>query len=145
MATKIRVHNETERMNVAVFGFFPHEIETVNETEATTEKETTTMTLKERREARTYSTIGIRMDTDKLREEVDEMFETIDAIKNAVSDRAAKMRITRIEKIFVGFEDALNRMGSRIEKNGGIFPEFEGIKLDFETVKKTVAMEKSYL
>ena len=85
------------------------------------------------------------MDIDEMKVEVNDLFGKADGIENAISDRAAKMRIRNIEKMFVSFETGISALANRIKANGSIFNEFEGIKSDFETIKSMVNSEKYFL
>ena len=88
---------------------------------------------------------SILMDTDNLKTEVGELLNKAMDIANAVSDRAAKTRITKIEKAMASFEVELNELKSRVEVNGGRFLKFEGLVSDFETVVSIVNREKAWL
>ena len=106
-------------------------------------KDQTTMTTRERREARLYSAISITMDTDKVRETVDNLDTKADAIKSAETVRSAKTRITKIEKEIQAVIPIITRIENRVEKNGGIFPLTEGVRMDFDRIIKTVNREKN--
>ena len=96
---------------------------------------------KARREERVYNTDVIALDGDKMREELDPMFDKVEQIKDATV-RGAKMRIRNIEKWAVVFGSELDRLENRIAKNGTIFPEIQGVRSDFNTVMSLLKMEK---
>ena len=106
-------------------------------------KDQTTMTTRERREARLYSAISITMDTDKVRETVDNLDTKADAIKSAETVRSAKTRITKIEKEIQAVIPIITRIENRVEKNGGIFPLTEGVRMDFDRIIKPSTVKKN--
>ena len=102
------------------------------------------MTVKEIRAKARVASGSILMDTDNLKTEVSELLNKAMDVANAPTDRAAKVRITKIEKAMASFEVELNELKNRVEANGGIFPEFDGVVSDFATVVSTVNREKEF-